>query len=150
MGKQIVLDDFDATMMEYCIYEAKLDYKDGKKDSYIQKLDKFSHSKWVAWEEMVYTYFTAMKNSQGVPLTYVTRKTPAPPCIVIDREQEIIQNHPPQGNMFSCDTNKVIEIMKELTVYTDAETCMKERRCGQEAMLALHNYYDEKSEGECR
>ena len=54
-GKHIVLTDFDATMMAYCIDEEKLDYKDGKKDPDIENPDKFSHSKWVAWGEMVYT-----------------------------------------------------------------------------------------------
>ena len=61
-GKQIVLSDFDATMMADCIYEYKLDYEDGKKDPYIEKPYKFSHSKWVAWEEIMYTYSIAIKN----------------------------------------------------------------------------------------
>ena len=53
-GKHIVLVDFDATVMEYFIDESKLDYEDGKKYPDIEKTDKFSHSKWVTWEEMVY------------------------------------------------------------------------------------------------
>ena len=48
-GKHIVLDDFDATTMVACIYEAKLDYEDGKKNPDIKKPDKFSHIKCVAW-----------------------------------------------------------------------------------------------------
>ena len=51
-------------MMTDCIDEANLDYKDGKKDPYIEKPDKFSHSKCVPWEDMVYTYFTATKISE--------------------------------------------------------------------------------------
>ena len=39
---------------------------------------------------MVYTYFTAMKHSQGLPLAYIIRKTPYPPGILMDREQDII------------------------------------------------------------
>ena len=58
-GKHIDLADFDATMMSYYIDEAKLHYKDGEKNPDTEKHDNFSHSKWVAWEEMVYTYFTA-------------------------------------------------------------------------------------------
>ena len=83
-GEHIVLADFDATMMADFIDEEKLYYKYGKKDPYIEKTDKLSHSKWLAWEEMVYTYFTDMKNSRGVPLTYVIRKNPAPLGIIID------------------------------------------------------------------
>ena len=62
-GKQIVLVDFDATMMADFIDEAKLDHEDGKKDTDIDKPDKFSNSKWVAWEDMVYTYFTTLKKT---------------------------------------------------------------------------------------
>ena len=58
-GKQIVLSDFDATIMSDCIDYAQLNYEDGRKYPYIEKPDKFSHRKWVAWEEMVYTYFTS-------------------------------------------------------------------------------------------
>ena len=47
-GKQIVLADFDATIIADCIYEAKLDYNYGKKDPEIEKTDKFSQRKWVA------------------------------------------------------------------------------------------------------
>ena len=48
-GKQIVLADFDTTMMAYFIDEAKLEYKDGKKDPCIEKPDNFSHKKCVDW-----------------------------------------------------------------------------------------------------
>ena len=62
-GKQIVLADFDTTRMADCIYEAKLDYQDVKKEPYIDKLHKLSRIKWLSWQKMVYTYFTDMKNS---------------------------------------------------------------------------------------
>ena len=81
-------------MMAGCIYEDKLDYEDGKKDPEIEKSDKFSHIKWVDWEDMVYTYFTAMENIRGVRLTYIILNTPHPSGIVMDMEQEIIQNAP--------------------------------------------------------
>ena len=55
-------------MMEACIYEAKLNYVDEKKDPDINKPDKLSHSKWVACEEMVYTYFNTIKKSEEYPL----------------------------------------------------------------------------------
>ena len=79
---------------------------------------------------MVYTYFAAMKNSQGVPLTYAILKTPDPSGIVIYMEQEIIQNAPLQGKIFSCNTKKVLAIIKELTVDTDYETWTKVKHCG--------------------
>ena len=86
-----------------------------------------------------------MKNSQGLTLTYVIRKTPDPSDIVIDREQEVIKNYPLQGNLFSHDTKMVLVIIKKLTVDTDYETWTKGKCCDQEAMLALQNNYDDKS-----
>ena len=128
-GKKIVLADFDATMMAYCIDEENFDYKDRKKDPDTNKTDNLSHIKWLAWEEMVYTYSTAMKNIRGVPLTYVICKTPAPSGIVIYREQDIIKKSPLRGNMFSCDTKKVLKILNDITVDTDADTWMKGKCC---------------------
>ena len=52
--------------------------------------------------------------------------------------------------MFSCDTKKVLDILKELTVDTDDETWMKVKSCFLEAMLKLQNIFDIKSEGERR
>ena len=121
-GKHMVLADFDANMMADCIYEKKLDYENGKKEPDIEKYDQLSYSKWVSWEEMVYTYFINTKNSRGVTLAYIICKTPDPSGIVIDREQNIIQNSTLQGNIFYCDTKKVLVILKELTVYTESET----------------------------
>ena len=66
-----------------------------------------------------------------VPLAYDIRNTPDPSGIVMDREQDIIQNAPLQGKMFSLDTKKFLVILKELTVDTNAETWMKGKLCGQ-------------------
>ena len=148
--KHFVLACFDSTMMADCIDDAKLEYEDGNKDPDIEKPDEFSHRKWVSWQEMVYIYFNAMKNIQGLPLAYVIRKTPAPSGIFVDREQEIIQNDPLQGNMFSHENKKVLAIIKQLTVDTYAETWMKGKGCGREAMMALKNHYYGKSQGERR
>ena len=52
--------------------------------------------------------------------------------------------------MFSCDTKTVLVILKELTVDTFAETCMKSKHFGREAMLELQNSSDGKSEVERR
>ena len=136
--------------MTHSTDETKLEQEVRNKDLDIEKHDKFSHINWVALEDMVYTYFTATKNIQGVPLAYIIGNTPAPYGIVIDREQEIILNAPLQGNMFSRDTKKVLVILKELTLDNNADTWMKRKHCGQEAMLEFQNHYDGKSDRECR
>ena len=51
-----------------CIDEENLEYEDRKKYPDTEKPDKFSHRTWVSWEDMVYTYFVAIKNSGGVTL----------------------------------------------------------------------------------
>ena len=66
-GKQIFLADFYATMVSYCKDEANLDHEDRKKDPYIENPDNLSHSKWVVWDEMVYTSFTSMENPRITP-----------------------------------------------------------------------------------
>ena len=100
--------------------------------------------------EWMHTYFTSTKNIRGAPLTYVIHKTQAPSVIVIDREQDIIQNAPLQGNIFSCGTNKVLVVLKDLIVHTDAYTWIKGGCCSRELMLVFQNNYDGKSEEERR
>ena len=70
----------------------------------------------------MYTYFKDMKNSLVVPLAYIIRKNESPKGIITDREQDIIKNPLPQGKKFTSNTKKVLAILKELPVDTDAET----------------------------
>ena len=90
----------------------------------------------------MYNYLTATKNIRVVPLEYAILNTPDQSIIVIDREQEIIQNSPLQGNMFSHDTKTFLSTLKDLTVDTHAETWMKGKLFGQETMLELKNEYN--------
>ena len=57
---------------------------------------------------------------------------------------------PYRGTCFPLTPRGSFEILKELTVDTDAETCMKGKFCGQEAVLLLQNHYYGKSEGKRR
>ena len=86
---------------------------------------------------MVYTYFTDIYKSRGVPLTYVIRKTPTTSGFIIDNEQEITQNTPLRGNIFSRSTKKVLVIIKELTVYYGAETWMKDKHCDEKINVCI-------------
>ena len=80
---------------------------------------------------MVYTYFTTMKNSRGLPVVYGILNIPVTSDTFIDREQALMQNASLQGNMFYHETKKFLAILKELTVDTDSETWMKAKRCGR-------------------
>ena len=49
--------------------------------------------------------------------------------------------------MFYHDTKKLLAILKELTVDTNDETWMKEKRCGRESMLVFQNHYEGNKRG---
>ena len=53
-----------------------------------------------------------MRNIWEVPLIYAILNTPLRSEIFIDREQDITQHAPLQGNMFYWINNKVISILK--------------------------------------
>ena len=52
--------------------------------------------------------------------------------------------------MFTKDSRKVLTILKELTLGTDAETYIKGLECGLKAMQELQAHYDSTSEGSRR
>ena len=90
----------------------------------------------------MYTYFTANKNSQTIPLAYFLLETLAPSSILIYREQDIIKKIPLNVNMFSHDKVKVLVILKELTVDNDDDIWNKGIWFGLESMFVLHIRYD--------
>ena len=93
-----------------------------------------------------------MKNSRGIPYSYVIRVDP--PALTIaqmDRDQEKIYNAQLVGNMFNRDNKFVEQVLKELIVGTDAEHWAKGKRGAREIMKALLNdHYDGTAEGERR
>ena len=91
-----------------------------------------------------------MKNTYDIPLAYVIRKELEQGPQELDEEHEIIYNARLSGSMFTRDSKKVLTLLKELTNGTPAETWMKGKRCGRDAMEALQSHYDGKAEGERR
>ena len=49
--------------------------------------------------------------------------------------------------MFTRDSRKFLDIIKELTLGTNAETWIKDLKCCRKAMQELQSHYDGKSEG---
>ena len=62
------------------------------------------------------------KNSRDVPISYVIRKDMSSPEDSEIRDVQIIYQASLVGNMFTRDSRKVFDIIKELTLVTDAET----------------------------
>ena len=52
--------------------------------------------------------------------------------------------------MFIIDSRKILDILKELTLRTDAETCIKGLKCGKKSMQELQAHYDGTSEESLR
>ena len=82
-----------------------------------------------------------------MPLSYVIRKdTPGPDYGEI-MDVQIIHQSILVGNIFTRDSKKVIDILKELTIVTDDETCIKGLNCVRKSIKYLQAHYDGMSEG---
>ena len=82
------------------------------------------------------------ENSRGVPLSYVIRKYMPSPEDIENRDIQIIYQASLVRNMFTRDSRKFIDIIKELTLGTDAETWIKGLKCDRKAMQELQAHYD--------
>ena len=74
------------------------------------------------------------ENSRGVPLSYVIRKDTSSPEDIENRDVQIIYQSSLVGNMFTRDSRKVLNILKELTLGTDSETWITGLKCGRKAI----------------
>ena len=74
------INKFKTDILSGSIEESRIDFEDiryGKGE--LGNPKEFSHENWAQWEDSIYKYFTARKNSRGVNLSYVIRKyTPIP------------------------------------------------------------------------
>ena len=75
---------------------------------------------WTQWENIIYNYFATRENSRGVPISYVIRNDMSSPEDSENRDVQILYQESIVGKMFIRDSSKVIDILKELTLGTDA------------------------------
>ena len=75
-----------------------------------------------------------------MPLSYVIRKDTPSTEDSENRDVLIIYHASLVGNMFTRDSRKVIDILKELTLGNDAETYIKGLKCGIKAMQELKSH----------
>ena len=52
--------------------------------------------------------------------------------------------------MFTRDSRKILDILKKLTLGTDAETWINGLKCSRKAMQELQSHYNNKSKGSRR
>ena len=77
-----------------------------------------------------------------MPLSYVIIKDTSSTKDIEIRDVKIIYQASLDRNMFTKDSRKVLSILKELTLGTDAETCVKSLKCGRKAMQEIQAHYD--------
>ena len=112
-----IATSFDTDALDESILEAELDYDESKESSVIDKPAKFTYDKWQQWEEAVYNYFAAVKNSHMIPLSYVIRKEPNPiAAALMDDSDHIVYNASLQEEMFKRDSKRVLGVLRELTI----------------------------------
>ena len=131
-GKIIDLNNFNTDILADAIEKSGIDFedtRDGKRD--LSNPKEFSREKWSQWENIIYKYFTTRKKSHGVPLSYVIRKDTPSLEYIENRDVKIIYKESLSGNMFTGDSQKVLNITKELTLENYAETWIKDLKCGR-------------------
>jgi len=131
---------------------AEIDSKIGK-DEAADKPEKFKYSNWNKWEKSIYIYLDSVVSKSGAPLSYVIRKDleveAGTKWDELDKVQEI-HTAPLQGFTFNLDSNRVLTLLKELCLDTEAETWFRNIKCGRAAMKALQLHYDGPDESKRR
>ena len=77
-----------------------------------------------------------------MPLSYVIRKDTSSPKDSENRDAKIIYQASLVENMFTIESRKVLDIIKEPTLGTDAETWIKDLKCDRKEMQELQARYD--------
>ena len=85
-------------------------------------------------------------NRRRVTLSYVIINDTSSTKDSENRDVKIIYQESLVGNMFTRNSRKVLDILKELTLGNYAETFIKGLKCGRKAMQELQAHYDGTSE----
>jgi len=135
---------------------AEIDEEIGNDES-ADKPNKFKYANWNKWEESVYIYLDSIVGKSGAPLSYVIRKDleAGTKWEELERKVQQIRNAPLQGFTFNLDSKRVLTLLKELCLDTEAETWFCNIKCCRAAMKALQLHYDgpdesKRSKGEAK
>jgi len=130
---------------------AKIDSQIDKKGT-ADKPEKFEYADWIKWEESVYIYLNSIITNAGVPLSYVIRKELDENTVWEELPRKVQQIHTARldGLIFNLDSERVMELLKELCLRTEAEPWIRNIKCGREAMQALQRHYVGVDEGKRR
>jgi len=149
-GLSYDLDLYQTEVKTY-IQFAKIDSETGT-DGTADKPAKFKYTDWIKWEESVYIYLKSIITKAGIPLSYVIRKDLDEDADweSLDRKNQQIHTARLEGLIFNSDSERVMELLKELCLMTEAEPWIRNIKCGREAMQALQKHYDGADEAKRR
>ena len=149
-GLSYDLDLYQTEVKTY-IQFAKIDSETGT-DGTADKPEKFKYADWIKWEESVYIYLKSIITKAGIPLSYVIRKDLDEDADweSLDRKNQQIHTARLEGLIFNSDSERVMELLKELCLMTEAEPWIRNIKCGREAMQALQKHYDGADEAKRR
>ncbi len=95
--------------------------------------------------------FNSVITNAGIPLSYVIQKDLDEDVEWESLDRKVQQiTAPLEGLMFDVDSEKVLILLKELCITTEAETWFRNIKCGRKAMQALQKHYDGADEGKRR
>ena len=113
---------------------------DGKGE--LSKPKELSYENCTQWEYIIYNYFASRENSCSAPLSYFIIKDISSTKDSENRNVQIIYQESLVGNMFTRYSRKVLDILKELTLVTDAEKWIKGLKCNRKVMQEPQAQYD--------
>ncbi len=100
----------------------------------------------------MYIYLNSVTRKCGAPLAYVIRKDLVGDVEWESLDQKVQQIHTAslEGFKFNNDSERVLTLLKELCLDTEAETWFRNIKCSRKAMQALQVHYDGPDESKKR
>ena len=92
-------------------------------------------------------HFLSQKNSCCVLLSYVIIKNATSPDDGHNRDVHINNQERTVGNMFTSESTKFLDIIRETNLGTDNETWIKGLKCIRKSMQEIQAHYDGTSKG---
>ena len=145
-GKIIDSNNFKTDIFADAIEESRIYFEDTRYvKGDLRNPKELSHEEWNQREDSIYNYLASRGKSHGVTLLYVIRKDMLSPKDSENRDVKIFYQASLVGNMFTRDSSKVLDVLKELTLGTDNDTWIKGLKCGRNTMQELQAHYDSTS-----
>ena len=150
-GNTLDLDLYDESELEDSIEESELYYEESEKKDEAENHLSSRMTNGFSGENLASRILLQLRILEELPLHILSENMGLPDEDDLDsRDQEMIYHASLEGVMFNRDPKRVLTILKELMIGTNAETWMKVIKCGRLAMIVLQTHYDGTSKGDRR